>query len=167
MYTDYGSAQGYSLINNTEDHAFVHMAKFPGRIDRFAAAMSIFSSLPENSPRWIFENYPWAKIGTGTIVDVGGSTGVYTIPIVKAHPGMKCIIQELPEVVKKLEPRLPDDVKDRVSFMPHDFFIEQPVKGADVYFMRWILHDWSDKYASLILKALVPAMRSKLKNCDS
>ncbi|KAI4195359.1 MAG: hypothetical protein LQ350_007228 [Teloschistes chrysophthalmus] len=47
--------------------------------------------------------------------------------------------------------------------MAHDFFDEQPVRYAQVYILRWILHDWSDKYASQILKALVPALRARSK----
>ena len=43
--------------------------------------------------------------------------------------------------------------------MEHNFFTEQPVKGAEVYF-RWILHDWSDEYALRILQSLVPAMQN-------
>jgi hypothetical protein len=33
------------------------------------------------------------------------------------------------------------------------------VKNADVYYLRWILHDWSDKYCVKILKSLIPAMK--------
>ena len=43
--------------------------------------------------------------------------------------------------------------------MEHDFFfLEQPVKSADVYLIRWILHDWPNTYAFKILRALVPAL---------
>lgn len=43
--------------------------------------------------------------------------------------------------------------------MPHDFLEVQPVHGADVYLLRWILHDWSDKYAIQILRNLTPALK--------
>lgn len=43
--------------------------------------------------------------------------------------------------------------------MPYDFFTEQPVKDADVYFFRWIFHNWSDKYCIKILQGLVPALK--------
>ncbi|KUJ12941.1 S-adenosyl-L-methionine-dependent methyltransferase [Mollisia scopiformis] len=36
---------------------------------------------------------------------------------------------------------------------------EQPVKWADVYYLRLVLHDWSDKYAIRILRNLIPALR--------
>ena len=37
------------------------------------------------------------------------------------------------------------------------------MKGADIYFTRWILHDWSDKYVIRISKFLVPAMKDGSK----
>lgn len=36
----------------------------------------------------------------------------------------------------------------------HNFFEDQPVKNASVFLLRLILHDWSDKYAEIILKKL-------------
>lgn len=139
------------------------MAKEPGRLERFANAMGMFSKGPGYSPRWLLENYPWNRIGAGTVVDVGGSNGDYSIPIAQEFPRIKCVVQDLPEVVLKAEPRLPADLRDRVSFMAHDFFTEQPVKGANAYLLRWVLHDWSDKYAIRILQALIPALTEASK----
>ncbi len=161
MNTNIKFKQGYSIANNTDDHAFTYMAKHAGRSERFAAAMSIFSNSPGNSPKWLFENYPWGDI-TGTIVDVGGSTGRYSIPIAQAFPNLKCIIQDLPEVIADVDLSALDGLHN-VSFMAHDFFVEQPVKGAEVYLLRWILHDWSDKYAIRILQALIPALKANSK----
>lgn len=39
-----------------------------------------------------------------------------------------------------------------------DFFGPQK-EAADIYFLRWIFHNWSNKYSIKILQALVPAMR--------
>ncbi|PYH83237.1 S-adenosyl-L-methionine-dependent methyltransferase [Aspergillus uvarum CBS 121591] len=54
--------------------------------------------------------------------------------------------------------RVPADVAARVTGMAHDFLTPQPVHGADVYLLRWILHDWSDTYAVKILRNLTPAL---------
>lgn len=43
--------------------------------------------------------------------------------------------------------------------MPHDFFTTQPVRNAEAYFLRLILHNYSDKYAVEILRQLMPAMK--------
>lgn len=100
---------------------------------------------------------------SGLVVDVGGSKGEYGIKIAQKYPGIKVVIQDLPDVVSKARSNAPQDLGDMVSFMAHDFFTEQPVKGADVYFLRWILHDWSDKYSIRILRALIPALKKGAK----
>jgi hypothetical protein len=38
-------------------------------------------------------------------------------------------------------------------------FEPQPVVGADIYMLKWILHDWPDAESVAILKALVPALK--------
>ena len=52
---------------------------------------------------------------------------------------------------------------NRFEFRAHDFFTEQPVHGADIYLFRWVLHDWSDKYALKIVKSLIPALKHGAK----
>ncbi|KAF2183640.1 S-adenosyl-L-methionine-dependent methyltransferase [Zopfia rhizophila CBS 207.26] len=79
--------------------------------------------------------------------------------LAKAFPSLKIIVQDLPGTVEEGERLLPTELKGRVSFMGHDFFTEQPAKDANVYFFRFIPHNWSDKYSSKILKNLIPAMK--------
>jgi len=57
------------------------------------------------------------------------------------------------------EALVPADLKSRITFQGHDFFTPQPVKHADVYFFKHILHDWSDEWAARILKQIVPVLR--------
>ncbi|KAI0867285.1 hypothetical protein GGS24DRAFT_486087 [Hypoxylon argillaceum] len=47
--------------------------------------------------------------------------------------------------------------------MAHDFLTEQPIVGADVYFFRWIFHNWSDKYSIKILRNHIPALKKGAK----
>jgi len=42
----------------------------------------------------------------------------------------------------------------RVTIQAHDFFAPQPVKDADIFLLRCILHDWSNSKAIEILKRL-------------
>jgi len=46
----------------------------------------------------------------------------------------------------------------KVVFQPNDFFTGQPVKGASIYILSNILHDWPDKEAVQILNHIVAAM---------
>lgn len=54
--------------------------------------------------------------------------------------------------------KVPAHLSDRIKLTTHDFFDNQPVV-AEAYFLRHILHDYSDQYAIKILRALVPALR--------
>lgn len=83
-----------------------------------------------------------------------------SITLAKEFPDLQFVVQELPRVVEKGIAELPPDMSSRVLFQVHDMFNEQPVKGADVYYYRWIFHNWSDKYAIKMLQALIPALKS-------
>ncbi|KAI1779177.1 S-adenosyl-L-methionine-dependent methyltransferase [Hypoxylon cercidicola] len=52
--------------------------------------------------------------------------------------------------------------------MAHDIFTPNPVRGADVYWLRAILHDWSDDYCIGILKSIKESMgpKSRILICD-
>jgi len=50
-------------------------------------------------------------------------------------------------------------LKDRVTFQAHGFWTPQPVKDADVYFIRFCLHGYSDDGAIKILRNIIPAMK--------
>lgn len=121
--------------------------------------MSLFSFDEGYAPDHLVDHYPWAAIGTGVVVDVGGSQGALSIPIAQRFPNLHCIIQDRAEVVASHVQDIPPGLAGRVTFMAHDFFTEQPVKNADVYLFRWVFHDWSDKYSIQILRALVPALK--------
>lgn len=121
--------------------------------------MSLFGFDEGYAPDHLVNHYPWAAIGTGVVVDVGGSQGTFSIPIAQRFPDLHCIIQDRAEIVASHAQHIPPELTDRVTFMTHDFFTEQPVKNADVYLFRWVFHDWSDKYSIKILRALVPALK--------
>ena len=125
--------------------------------------MSLFASGEGFEPEHLVNNYNWSELETAIVVDVGGSHGEFSIAIAQRFPSISCIVQDRPEVIAQKQGTVPSEVADRVTFMAHDFFTEQVVKGADVYILRWILHDWSDKYAVQILKALTPALKDRAK----
>lgn len=111
----------------------------------------------------LIDNFDFGAIGHGTVVDIGGSHGQVSIAIARKYPDVKCIVQDLPDTICGLDSQVPVDLKDRVSGMEHDFLTPQPVKGADIYLLRWILHDWSDKYCVKILQSLTPALKKGTK----
>ncbi|KAL2045336.1 hypothetical protein N7G274_002419 [Stereocaulon virgatum] len=150
---------GYSLSHNTNENPFDVIKKEPKRQEQFVNAMNYSHLHSSYSMDHLIDNFNFGSIGAGTIVDVGGSHGQVSIPIARKYLQVKCIVQDLPSTIVGLDSRLPEDLKDRISGMAHDFLTPQPVKGADIYLFRWILHDWSDKYCVKILQALTPALK--------
>lgn len=147
---------GFALANETGEAFYAALSKDPARARRFGGAMSFFSTGPGYSLHHLTDHYPWASHGSSTVLDIGGSHGDAAFAIARKFPDLDLIVQELPEVVANAKPQAGLNVR----FMPHDFFEEQPVKGASVYIYRWILHNWPDKYCVKILKALIPALQS-------
>lgn len=90
---------------------------------------------------------------------IGGSRGTVVTAIARKYPSLSFVVQDLEPVVESGRKNIPPDVAERVQFMAHDFLTPQPVKNADVYYLRWILHNWPDKYCIIILRNLIPALK--------
>ncbi|PYI31341.1 S-adenosyl-L-methionine-dependent methyltransferase [Aspergillus indologenus CBS 114.80] len=97
-----------------------------------------------------------------TIVDIGGSQGVDLQRFATTFPDVPCelILQDLRETVNMI----PFGLDPRIRPMVYDFFTPQPVKGADIYYLKSILHDWNDEAAREILSntAQVMGLHSRL-----
>ncbi|PQE07738.1 O-methyltransferase family 2 protein [Rutstroemia sp. NJR-2017a BVV2] len=140
---------------------FEFMAKNPERGRRFGAGMRYFSSGQHWDLGHLARGYTWAALDRpgAVFVDVGGGHGTVSQYLARETKHVEFVIQDLPGTVEAGRKILPEDLRSRVRFMEHDFFTEQPVRGADVYFFRWILHNWSDGYCKKILRALIPALK--------
>lgn len=122
--------------------------------------MSSFATYKGNGPEFLVRGFPWASLGSKTVVDVGGSEGKYSIALAQSFPDLKFIIQDLPAVIRAVDAKrpVPSELVDRVTFMAHDMFKEQSV-SADIYLYRWVFHDWPDAYVVKILRQLIPALK--------
>ncbi|KAI0409179.1 S-adenosyl-L-methionine-dependent methyltransferase [Xylaria palmicola] len=118
--------------------------------------------------------FPWESLGSATIVDVGGGVGGFCLQLSHLYPDLKFVLQDRAPALKQAQTEVwprenPAALSDgRVQFVPHNFFDTNPVKDADVYWLRYILHDWSDDYCVQILSSIKPAMgpRSRILICD-
>ena len=77
-------------------------------------------------------------------------------------------MQDLPNVEAEFYETVPESEVSRIKFEARDFFERQDSK-ADVYMLKLILHDWSNKYATKILTPLLPYIKtgSRLLLIDS
>lgn len=91
---------------------------------------------------------------TATVVDVGGGGGLLLTEILKANPGARGILFDLPATVDDAQTFIAGSgAGDRCELVAGDFFKAVP-PGADVYLLKSILHDWYDKEAAAILKTI-------------
>ncbi|ORY09830.1 S-adenosyl-L-methionine-dependent methyltransferase [Clohesyomyces aquaticus] len=149
----------FNLAHGTVEPFFKAMSQDKTRVQNFSEAMKFWMSNPTMKPEFAIDGYAWDSHAQGTVVDVGGSHGIIALKLAERYPAMKIIVQDRPEVVASA----PKTANNQVEFQSHDFFKEQPIKGADVYFYRYIFHSWSDKYCLAILRALVPALKDGSK----
>ena len=152
--------KGFSLANNTDKPMFEFFEEHPDRMNGFKDAMSFLQNAPGLENSHVINGFDWASLGHGLVVDVGGSHGLVSQDLAKAFSSLRFMVQDLPQVIDDAKTKVPPEIADRVTFMAHDMFTEQPIKDADVYYLRWILHDWSDKYCVKIMRALIPALKS-------
>lgn len=93
--------------------------------------------------------------------------GGFCLQLSHIYPQLNFVIEDRAPVLKQGQNEVwprenPEALQQgRVQFVQHDFFTENPVKNADVYWFRYIIHDWSDDYCVQILKGIKAAMGSR------
>ncbi|MEW2353461.1 methyltransferase [Spirillospora sp. NPDC029432] len=85
------------------------------------------------------------------VVDVGGGTGGMLAEILRAHPGVRGTLVDLPRTVARSgEVFAAAGVADRAAVSGQSFFDPLPA-GADVYLLKSLLLDWPDEEAAELL----------------
>ena len=142
---------------------FSYFQSNPERARCFRAGMKAAHARGGYEISHLIENLPISsRSGPVTVVDVGGSHGETMVKLAEHNTDAKCTVQDLPSTIDKHIP-LQGEMAERVSFMEHDFFEEQPVKGAGFYLLRNVLHNWSDGDCMKILRSLIPALGADSK----
>lgn len=127
------------------------------RARRFGNTMKYLTSGGGHSSSHV-HGFDWDALGEASVVDVGGSSGHLAIELATKHPKLSVTVQDLPTLEQQFEDNLPPGLKSRVSFQVHDFMKPQKIP-ADVYFYRFIFHDWPDNMSVQIIQNNVPAMK--------
>ncbi|GAB1217535.1 hypothetical protein ATERTT37_006774 [Aspergillus terreus] len=152
----------FQLSKNTKLGYFSWLSENPSLAKDFQQFMSIKQ---QKTPSWVdwFDIDRVLLAGLNTteetvlFVDVGGGEGLYTQAFNSKCPPSRTpgrrILQDLPHVFSNLA-----NTPEATELMAHDFFTPQPIKGARVYYLHWVLHDWADERARDILRHIVEAM---------
>ncbi|RAR07913.1 S-adenosyl-L-methionine-dependent methyltransferase [Stemphylium lycopersici] len=88
------------------------------------------------------------------LVDIGGGFGQHSVAFKKKFstlPG-RIVVQDVPSTLAHAQ------AVDGIDFQAHDFFTAQPIRGAKFYYLRHIMHDWTDEDCVRILSKIAPAM---------
>ncbi len=122
---------------------------------RFASGLG---GLTRAEAQMIIATYGFPE--TGTVCDIAGGAGVLLGEILRARPGLRGVLVEAPLVLAEAATYLASiGLTDRVQLVEGDLFgrIEA---AADIYLLKWILHDWDDATCERIIKNVASAMSS-------
>ncbi|WP_433062493.1 methyltransferase [Dactylosporangium sp. CS-033363] len=122
------------------------LAADPGRQAQFDGLMSgrLTAGLPD-----VAAGFPWG--GLGHVVDVGGGDGSMLIAILRAHPGLRGTVVDLPGSTGRAERAIAAaGLAGRAGVAAGSFFDPLPA-GAGGYLLSGVLHDWNDEDAVRIL----------------
>lgn len=153
----------FNIALNTDLPFFQYLSRNQSMMAEFSAYMQNVRSSTGLSLQHLVKGFAWDGIPEdGVVVDVGGSTGGAAISLAEAFPNLHFVVQDLAtnaESGQKIAGgSLSGGVAERITFQGHDFMKPQPVKGANAYLLRMILHDWSDDDAVKIVRNIVDAM---------
>ena len=128
---------------------FPYLEKNAGAAEVFDNAMTSFSQAVS---RAVAATYDFSR--ARTIADIGGGHGLLLSNILKTNPEAKGILFDQAHVTSGAVAQLENaGVAGRVEIVSGDFFEAIPVE-ADIYLMKFILHDWNDEQCDAILANL-------------
>jgi hypothetical protein len=97
----------------------------------------------------IAERFDWGRFSE--VVDVGGGDGMVLEAVLRAHPGLRGRVLDLPPTAAAATERFAAaGLGDRAAAVAGSFFDPLP-EGADAYLLSDIVHDWDDEHARKIL----------------
>jgi hypothetical protein len=142
--------------NHAEDVLGCTPFEYFARHERDARIFSV--AMTELSRPVIAEAVPAIDIGNAQlVVDVGGADGAFLAALLERHQHLDGAVLDLPQatagVADEAQRR---GLADRMTGLAGDFFEELP--SADLYLVKFILHDWDDESCLRILTNIRRAM---------
>ena len=99
----------------------------------------------------------WESIRT--VVDVGGGAGYLLAEILRAHPGVRGTLVDLPRTIERSAGVFAaTEVADRATAIGQSFFDPLPA-GADLYILKSVIADWPEAEATAVLTRCAEAAR--------
>ncbi|MBB5825910.1 methyltransferase [Micromonospora carbonacea] len=123
---------------------FDYLATHPEYNDIFHRTMGVTDRPPE-----VLGDYDFAR--SRVVADIGGGIGTLLATVLRAHPHLRGILQDLPEALRGAGENLTAyGVADRCEIVGASFFDSLP-EGADTFVLSRVLHNWGDEQAVTLL----------------
>ena len=150
----------WNVAHGIDKPMFEYFETNPKRMTRFLGHMDTLGGSQGWNIKHLVNGYDWEGIGKGKVVDIGGGIGHACLAVAEVAPDLEFVVQDLEKCIVGAKEYMQKQGKEKasLSFQVHNFFTPEPVQGVEVYLLRFILHDYSDKYGAKILQNIVPAM---------
>lgn len=132
---------------------YAYLADDPDRAKRFDSALAAVSR--DWAPA-VFDVYDFTSVGT--VADIGGGRGTFVIRLLEAHPDLRGILFDQPEVVSHAIPLLERAAVTERCRVVGGNFLESVPSGANIYTLCNLLTDWGDNQAAGIFASCREAM---------
>ncbi|MFJ9109799.1 methyltransferase [Streptomyces sp. NPDC102283] len=124
----------------------------------FQRAMTLFS---RHTSQAVIEAYDFGRFDT--LVDVGGGEGSLLAAILRATPGLRGVLYDLPVVAEAGARTFAEaGLSGRGEVLSGDFFTSVPA-GHDAYLLKNVVHDWDDERSLTLLRNIRDAMKPDSK----
>ena len=97
---------------------------------------------------------------TGTIVDVAGGRGTLLAAVLRARPGLRGVLFDLPDLAESAV------VGERCEAVSGSFFEAAPLPAVDASTLKDIVHDWDDERAIAILRIVLEPRSRPRAGCS-
>ena len=150
-----GFTQFEAALGNEDIWAYFEQHPEEGRL--FGAAMTDLSTPVIREAADVIDT-----TGVELVADIGGANGTFVYELLARNPKVRGLVFDLPLAVPGARAdaeRL--GLSDRSSAVSGDFFESVPI--ADMYLLKYILHDWDDDSCIRILRNIRKAMPSSAR----
>lgn len=148
------SVRGHSAFKKIFNTSFFEYWSNPDNCTEENDFHAGMSSMSEVENPCLVRSYDFPK--NATVVDVAGGMGGLLLRVLKANPTLHGILFDRDPVLARTRlGELGDD--SRWELQPGSFFESLP--QADIYMLKYIVHDWPDEKATEILRSCRKAMR--------
>ncbi|HEY4461666.1 MAG TPA: methyltransferase [Streptosporangiaceae bacterium] len=134
------------------DAWFEHFRRNPAEAALFSQAMTSTTGWVNDVIAGVIDTS-----SASVVADIGGAEGALLHLVMKASPGLRGVIFDVPDIAPAaMVATKAAGLADRCSVVEGDFF--ESVPAADLYLLKFILHDWDDTSALKILKSCRDAL---------